>query len=36
MVDHTRGDASTELVRRTWKVNTGVGDDEFSVRNLQN
>jgi len=36
MVDHTRGDASTELVRRSWKVNTGIGDDEFSVRSLQN
>ncbi len=36
MTDHTKGDASTELIRRAWKVNPGIGDDEFSVRNLQN
>lgn len=35
MVDHTRGDASTSLLRTKWQVNTGVGEDLFSVRNLQ-
>ena len=36
MVDHSRNDASTELVRREWTVNTGVDDALFSVRSLQN
>jgi len=35
MTDHTRGDMSTTLKRSEWGVNTGVGDDVFSVRNLQ-
>ena len=34
MTDHTKGDASTELVRRAWKVNEGADDSLFSVRNL--
>lgn len=35
MVDHTKGDISTELVRVEWEVNTGVEDDFFTVRNLE-
>jgi len=35
MVDHRRGDASTEFQRRDWLVNSGVGDSLFSKRNLQ-
>ena len=36
MVSHARNDASTQLVRTSWEVNTGIEDDHFSVRNLQN
>ncbi len=36
MIDHSRGDAATELIRQEWEVNTGVADDVFSVRSLQN
>ena len=36
MIDHSRGDASTELIRQAWEVNTGVSDDIFSTRSLQN
>ena len=36
MVSHARNDASTQLVRTVWEVNTGIDDDHFSVRNLQN
>jgi len=35
MVDHRRGNASTEFQRRDWRVNTGVSDSLFSKRNLQ-
>jgi len=36
MTSHARNDASTQLVRTVWEVNTGIEDDHFSVRNLQN
>jgi len=36
MTDHSSNDTSTQLIRTGWQVNTGVGDDTFSVRNLQN
>ena len=35
MVDHTRNDASTELLRTTWQTNTGLDAGFFSVRSLQ-
>ncbi len=35
MVDHSKGDISTEIVRIEWEVNTGVEDDFFTVRNLE-
>lgn len=35
MVDHTRGNHWTEMVRKTWKINTGVSDRKFSRRALQ-
>jgi outer membrane lipoprotein-sorting protein len=35
MVDHTRGDASTSLTRTEWEVNTGLDDDLFTTRTLQ-
>jgi outer membrane lipoprotein-sorting protein len=35
MVDHTRNGHWTEIVRSKWQVNTGVSDQEFSVRALQ-
>ena len=35
MVDHTKGEISTELVRIEWQVNTGIEDDFFSVRTLE-
>ena len=35
MVDHSSGGASTKLIRSDWKVNTGISDSAFSVRNLQ-
>lgn len=35
MVDHTRNDTYTELLRRDWKVDAGIDDGIFSVRNLQ-
>jgi len=35
MVDHSRGEASTEFQRRDWQVNTGISDSLFSKRNLQ-
>ncbi len=35
MVDHSRGEASTSLIRKAWEVNTGVADDVFTVRALQ-
>lgn len=35
MVDHTRNDASTELLRTAWQTNTGLDAGFFSVRSLQ-
>ena len=35
MTDHSRNDASTELLRRDWKVNPDLPSSLFSVRNLQ-
>ncbi len=35
MVDHTRGDVTSTLVREKWEVNTGVKDSFFTVRALQ-
>ena len=35
MTDHTRGDASTELIRRDWRVNPALDSSIFSHRNLQ-
>ncbi len=35
MVDHTRNDASTELLRTAWQSNTGLDAGFFSVRSLQ-
>ena len=35
MVDHTRGDASTRLIAQDRKINRGVSDGLFSVRNLE-
>jgi outer membrane lipoprotein-sorting protein len=35
MTDHTRNDASTELLRRDWKVNPELPSSLFSLRNLQ-
>jgi Outer membrane lipoprotein-sorting protein len=35
LTDHTRNDLATKMIRKGWKVNTGVGDDFFSVRELQ-
>ena len=35
MIDHTRNDASTELLRKDWKVNPEIDSSMFSVRNLQ-
>ena len=35
MVDHSRGEASTEFQRRDWQVNTGISDSLLSKRNLQ-
>jgi outer membrane lipoprotein-sorting protein len=34
MVDHTRNDAATEMLRGTWEVNTGLDDSVFSLNNL--
>jgi len=35
MVDHTRGDAFTRLIAEERKINMGVTDTTFSVRNLE-
>jgi len=35
MTDHSRNDASTELLRKDWKVNPQLDSSMFSVRNLQ-
>ena len=35
MVDHTRGGASTRLIAEERKINVGVADTIFSVRNLE-
>jgi len=35
MTDHTRNDASTELLRTAWQANTGLDAGFFSVRSLQ-
>ncbi len=35
MVDHSRNDASTSLLRRAWEVNQGLDDSLFTVRSLQ-
>jgi len=35
MVDHTRGGASTRLIAEERKINEGVADTIFSVRNLE-
>ena len=35
MVDHTRGEDMSTLVRQKWEVNTGVKDSFFTVRSIQ-
>jgi outer membrane lipoprotein-sorting protein len=35
MVDHTKGDASTTLHRKSWKVNEDMSDDLFTKRSLE-
>ncbi|HOX43519.1 MAG TPA: outer membrane lipoprotein-sorting protein [Myxococcota bacterium] len=35
MIDHTRGDIKSTMVRRDWKYNQGVDDSFFTVRALQ-
>jgi outer membrane lipoprotein-sorting protein len=35
MVDHTRADIKTRMMRKAWKVNQGVPDSFFTVRALQ-
>ena len=35
MVDHSRGGASTQFLRRDWRVNTGISESLFSKRTLQ-
>lgn len=35
MVDHTRNNHWTEIVRSNWEINTGLSDRLFSVRSLQ-
>ncbi len=35
MVDHTKGGASTTLVRKAWKVNPDIPDSKFSKRALE-
>jgi hypothetical protein len=35
MIDHTRGDMKSTMVRREWKYNQGVDDSAFTVRALQ-
>jgi hypothetical protein len=35
LTDHTRGDAWTELKQVEWKVNTGMTEEDFSLRSLQ-
>ncbi len=35
MVDHTKGNASTTLVRKAWKVNPDIPDSKFSKRALE-
>lgn len=35
MVDHTRSDLRSDMVRVRWQANTGVPDSYFSVRSLQ-
>jgi hypothetical protein len=34
MVDHTKGDATTTLHRKSWKVNESMSDDMFTKRAL--
>jgi len=35
MIDHTRGDMKSTMVRREWKYNQGVDDSHFTVRAMQ-
>ena len=35
MTDHSRGDLSSKLVRKSWMVNTGVPDNYFSLQSLR-
>jgi outer membrane lipoprotein-sorting protein len=35
MVDHTKGGASTTMVRKAWKVNPDIPDSKFSKRALE-
>jgi len=35
MIDHSRGDLSSKLVRKSWMVNTGVPDTYFSLQSLR-
>ena len=35
MVDHTRNNHFTELIRKAWQINTGFSDRVFSKRQLQ-
>jgi len=35
MVDHTRGEVMSTLVRQKWEVNSGVKDSFFTVRSIQ-
>jgi hypothetical protein len=35
MTDHQRNSMWTELVRKEWRVNTGIADSEFTARALQ-
>jgi hypothetical protein len=35
MIDHSRGDLKSSMIRREWKPNSGVRDSFFTVRALQ-
>lgn len=35
MVDHTKGDLWTKMIRKVWKVNSELSDDLFSKRSLE-
>ena len=34
MVDHTKGDDSTTLTRKSWKLNEDFSDEIFTTRSL--